>query len=515
MKNLRELHLRSVRLDDEDWKYLGELTALESLQIDYARFVTDKGLGHLRRLTNLRSLRLGQIEHITDKSLEHIKGLNKLQNLRLGRLAVTDAGLQQLQGLTDLQTLDLSSLRITDKGLQILKGLTKLRVLRLWGIEGISDETLKALTGLTILRELSISNVGIGDAGLVYLKELPQIEILILSATPITNRGLGHLKAMHSLRTIDVGNCFEVTDAGVESFRAARPGTKVIQFTAKQTGYFPTWNDGAAESKSRGLAPLVRVLAESDDDAVQFDVSEGMHEALQGRRKVTAPEGWSKVYRKLSNSENGEVREKVLQLSVLFGDPQALAALCKTAADTKADASRRRNALQTLVEKRPPDLLPLLRSLLTDRAFAARPCAAWLRTAIRRRRPLILEHYASLTDAEKADAIATLASRPAFALSLLDAMEKGRVPRRDMSAFTVRQLLAFNNKKLTDRLSKVWGSIRPPSAEKATLLPKYKAMVPTDALKKADRKHGRSLFAKTCARLVTRYSTTAAKSDPT
>ena len=119
---------------------------------------------------------------------------------------------------------------------------------------------------------------------------------------------------------------------------------------------------------------------------------------------------------------------------------------------------------------------------------------------------LILEHYATLTDAEKADAIATLASRPAYALALLDAMEKGRVPRRDMSAFTVRQLLAFNDKKLTDRLTTVWGSIRPPSAEKATLLPKYKAMVPPDALKKADRKHGRSLFAKTCASCHTLFN---------
>ena len=73
-------------------------------------------------------------------------------------------------------------------------------------------------------------------------------------------------------------------------------------------------------------------------------------------------------------------------------------------------------------------------------------------------------------------------------------MEKGRLPRRDLSAFTVRQLLAFNDKKLTDRLTKVWGSIRPPSAEKATLLVKYKAIVPPDALKKADRKHGRLLF---------------------
>jgi len=253
------------------------------------------------------------------------------------------------------------------------------------------------------------------------------------------------------------------------------------------------------------LTPLVRPLVNAAE-AVQRDVLLGMYEALQGRRHVAAPDGWSAVYRKLAASENVEVREKVLQLSVLFGDPQALAALRKTAADPKADATARRNALQTLIEKQPPDLLPLLRSLLTDRALRGLALRGMASYSDPTTPALILEHYAALTDAEKADAIATLASRPAYALALLDAMEKSRLPRRDLSAFTVRQLVAFNDEKLTDRLTKVWGSIRPPSAEKATLLTKYKAMVPADALKKADRKHGRSLFSRTCASCHTLFN---------
>jgi putative heme-binding domain-containing protein len=247
------------------------------------------------------------------------------------------------------------------------------------------------------------------------------------------------------------------------------------------------------------LAPLVHLLAESNETAVQLDVLRGMHEALQGRRHVAAPEGWSQVYRKLAASNNAEIREKVLQLSVLFGDPQALAALRQTASDARAGAAARRSSLQTLIEKRPPDLVPLLRQLVADRTvrgLALRGLASY-------RDPetpaLILEHYGSFSDADKADAIATLASRPRYALALLDAMEKGRVPRRDLSAFTVRQLLAFKDQNLSDRLTMVWGSIRPPSAEKATLLAKYKAMTPPDALKKADRQHGRLLFVRTCA----------------
>src|SRR5437763_12915680 len=99
------------------------------------------------------------------------------------------------------------------------------------------------------------------------------------------------------------------------------------------------------------LESLVQVLTASDDVELQRDVLRGMHQALQGRREVKAPAGWSAVYRKLSASKDAEVREKALVLSVLFGDPLALAALRKTAGDPKAPVDARRTALQTLVEK--------------------------------------------------------------------------------------------------------------------------------------------------------------------
>jgi putative membrane-bound dehydrogenase-like protein len=280
----------------------------------------------------------------------------------------------------------------------------------------------------------------------------------------------------------------------------------VRQYVARRIAVMADSEEAQETKPARTLVSLVGVLTESDDTDVQLDVLRGTYEALRGRRKVTAPEGWSAVYSKLASSKNAEIREKVLQLSVLFGDPQALAALRKTANNPKADAAARRNALQSLIEKRPPDLLPLLRSLLADRALrgvALRGLASYGDSGTP---ALILEKYATFTDAEKIDAVATLASRPKYAFALLDAMEKNRVPRRDMSAFIARQLVSFNDKQLTDRLTKVWGSIRPASKEKATLMIKYKAMVPPNALKNADRKQGRAVFARTCANCHTLFN---------
>jgi putative heme-binding domain-containing protein len=252
-------------------------------------------------------------------------------------------------------------------------------------------------------------------------------------------------------------------------------------------------------AQARGLDLLVGVLRSSEDLALQRDVLRGMVEALQGRRHVTAPAGWSALYTWLSASKDAEVREKALVLAVLFGDPRALAELRRRAADPRAPRAERRAALQTLVEKRAEGVLPLLQRLLDDPALrgpALRALAGYDDPHTPR---LILARYPALSAAEKADAVATLASRPAFALALLDAVGRARVPRADLSAFTARQLLALGDRRVEGRLREVWGAIRPPAADKVKLLARYKALVKPAALKGADRRHGRLVFARTCA----------------
>jgi putative heme-binding domain-containing protein len=282
--------------------------------------------------------------------------------------------------------------------------------------------------------------------------------------------------------------------AGVKSmFRWVVAATGLVAFLLTAAGR------AEKQAVARGLDPLTRILAASDDTGVQRDILRGMCDALRGRRHLPEPRGWSAAYRKLAASKDAEVREKALVLSVLFGNSQALLALRKTATDPKADAAARSRALETLVEYRAANLLPLLRGLLADRTMrgpALRGLAAFSDPGTP---ALILRHYASLTDSEKADAISTLASRPQYALALLEAMEKGQVPRRDLSSFTARQLLGLKDRALTDRLNKVWGSIRQTAKDRAVLLARYKKLAMPDALKKADRAHGRLVFSRTCA----------------
>ena len=73
--------------------------------------------------------------------------------------------------------------------------------------------------------------------------------------------------------------------------------------------------------------------------------------------------------------------------------------------------------------------------------------------------------------------IATLAARPGWALALLEAVERGRVPRRDISVTVARQLLAFADPRIRPRLEAVWGKVQPTSKTKADLVSKYKLVL--------------------------------------
>jgi putative membrane-bound dehydrogenase-like protein len=247
------------------------------------------------------------------------------------------------------------------------------------------------------------------------------------------------------------------------------------------------------------LENLAQLLAKVEDDAVRADVLRGIGEAWQGVRQVPMPKSWPTAYARLSISAKDEVRDRAMLLATVFGDQQALASMKAMLVDSSAPVPARESALRTLLTQKNADLLPALQKLLDDaklRGPALRGLAAFGEPSTP---ALILKHYGEFASSEKADALQTLASRPAYALALLDAVEAGQVPRRDVSAFTVRQIQSLKDKQVAQRLEKVWGVIRPASAEKAKLATRYKSLLTADTLKQADLANGRTLYNKTCA----------------
>src|SRR5690606_15919437 len=96
------------------------------------------------------------------------------------------------------------------------------------------------------------------------------------------------------------------------------------------------------------------------------------------------------------------------------------------------------------------------------------------------------------------DAVNTLASRPTWALELLDAIGRGDVPSSDLPAFTARQLAKFGDKAIDRKLRDVWGTIRETSQQKATLIGHYKKLLTLDHLQAANASLGRVVYNRIC-----------------
>lgn len=252
-----------------------------------------------------------------------------------------------------------------------------------------------------------------------------------------------------------------------------------------------------AAADPAALAAVVAVL-DRGDDALRAPMLAGLDQALAGRRRVPAPEGWSALYPQLARSESAAVRQPGMLLALKFGDEQALADLRRTAVDAKAATETRIAAIAALTEGKVPALSELLRPQLADAAVriaVLRALAAYDDSATP---AAVLKQYASFDLPARQEAINTLGARAAWAHALLDAVGQGTVPRADVSAFHVQQLQSLNDKALNERLAKLW-SARPAAADRKALVTQYKQKLSGGALASGDRARGRAVFAKSCA----------------
>lgn len=246
------------------------------------------------------------------------------------------------------------------------------------------------------------------------------------------------------------------------------------------------------------LDPLVAVLNDSSNPAIQRDVLHGMYDALKDRRCIPMPQGWADAYQKLGQSSDPEIRHVATLLSLLFGDPAAMHAMHRLAADRQAPTPQRQDALRSLVQTGDPQLVPLLDQLLDDPQMSGSALLALAAFPDAHTPAIILEHYPRFSDAQKRDALATLSSRPQFATALLDAIGAGQIPKRELTPFNARQIVNLGDEQIDQQLRRVWGEVRGTSKDKLQLLVDYKANFTPELLKSANLSHGRLIFSQTC-----------------
>jgi putative membrane-bound dehydrogenase-like protein len=258
------------------------------------------------------------------------------------------------------------------------------------------------------------------------------------------------------------------------------------------------------EKNPTPLNDLLRLTA-AKPAVFQADILNGVTDGLTGWRKATKPAAWDALAMKLANSSEAVLRERVRDLSVLFGDGRALDEVKKVALDKNADLNSRKAALQTLIDNRAPDVRPLCEQLLGEQfinSVAARGLAGFDDPAVGVK---LVKAYRQFHASERGQLLSSLVSRPAFASALLGAVAEGKIPRADISAFHARQIRSLNDAALNKKLAETWGELRDSPAEKQQLIARWKSQFNPATLAKADKSQGRLVFNLACAACHTLY----------
>jgi Leucine-rich repeat (LRR) protein len=218
------LQLRG-EVEDESLVSIGQIRSLKELQLQHAK-ITDAGLARLATLDNLEKLQLFDCRGVKGDGFASLAPLKSLRELQILGLPFDAKASEAVAELTQLETLVLQPYRLPPDGLkasdvEALKNLKNLRVFSVMPERPATDAAKQATAGailgvagqLPSLRQLSVMGV-IADAdGVAAVVKAPRLEELTLYDVALSDRLLGALNKLASLKQLRLSSKGGVTHA--------------------------------------------------------------------------------------------------------------------------------------------------------------------------------------------------------------------------------------------------------------------------------------------------------------
>ncbi len=195
--------------------------------------------------------------------------------------------------------------------------------------------------------------------------------------------------------------------AAVDSRRAARLASvsripRMQEFMARRIGSL-----GTPES----LAILVEELGNAPSSGHRDTLLIGIEEGLRGRRQVSMPPDWPRVFAMLAADADPRIRSRAVALALTFGDASARTTLRQVLSSPKADPTSRLEALAALLKVKDNSLPATLHALVTDAALGGAALRGLSAFDDPKTPGVLLGAYSSLGQSERRDALNTLAAR--------------------------------------------------------------------------------------------------------
>ena len=249
------------------------------------------------------------------------------------------------------------------------------------------------------------------------------------------------------------------------------------------------------------LSSCARLLRAAPDRASVNLVLAGLEQAFAGRAATKFPE---ELKQAVAHALDDDKTGRHLALGVRVGHPGALAAALAVIADETANKDRRVEFIRMFGEVPQAASVPPLLKVL--RGSQLQPVRLAALTALQRYdspeiAATVLDLYAGpwAKDADlQAAAQTLLASRPAWALALLQAIDAGKIAPRTLPLDMVRTLQRHADAGIAKLVEKHWGKVQ--AATPAAKRQEMERLVGLVKSGKGDEKAGKLIFTNTCAK---------------
>ncbi len=247
---------------------------------------------------------------------------------------------------------------------------------------------------------------------------------------------------------------------------------------------------------AKQLEPVAATLLGNTDLALRLQLLEGVRDGLKslGRNAITKPKNWDEAFAAIDAAKDAKLNDFTAQIGQLFGDAKAAEAQLAVLKDTAAPIERRRQILTAFARDAYAAALPVVLSLLDEPAVrrdAIRSLASFDDPQVA---ATLINRYAKLSAAEKAEVVSTLSARRSTAQALVVELKKNSIPKTDVTAFDARQLYRVIGPSFVE----FWGPITQLASDKQAEMAKYKGMLTDPVIAKANTGHGRAIFERTC-----------------
>ena len=269
-----------------------------------------------------------------------------------------------------------------------------------------------------------------------------------------------------------------------------------------QTSQFPRLQQFATrlvfaelEQQREAAKGIVSLLGKKS--ALRLPVLRGMIQALRGIGNPQAPANWADVAPLLFRGDDATITGLALELDARFGSASAREKLRELVLNPAAGIDARRQALELLQELRDPGLAGILEEALAEEALAAHAGRALVALGAENTPELLLARMKTLGESTRRELIPALISRASFAEELLQAVHRGEVAPREISASDLRQLRSYTEPEVQALVGLIWPGGDGAEATEARFA-RFRALLTPENLAKGDLRRGEEIYQVSC-----------------